>query len=121
MKILTFEETSIIINKFEELADESKKDSILKSNIVYSNTIDVGFSECSLTIYNYNDYLYIRTIIDEVDDLEPLLIQVEDDGTIIDFILLDFVIRFKEILNLEDYFILQSDYTFVMDRIRFIK
>lgn len=119
MKILTFKETSIIINKFRFLGDESNRNSVLSSELVYKNSFDVGFGTCDISVFNYDGDLFIRTIIEDDETLEPLLIQVEDDGTILDFILLDFVIRFGKYYNLESYYILPSDYTFIMERVRF--
>lgn len=118
MNILTFKEASVIINKFKEIEEKNLRGVIVSSNLVYTNNLDVGFGDCLLEIYDYNDGLYMRTLIDGIDVLEPLLIQVEDDGTIVDFILLDFVLRFKESLGLDRYFVLSTDYTFIMDRVR---
>lgn len=116
MNILTFKETSVIINRFK--STEKLKNKILASDKVYENTFDVGFGDCLVQIFDYEDHLYIRTEIDDIQTLEPLLIQVEDDGTILDFILLDFAIRFRKHFNLESYYVLPSDYTFIMDRVR---
>lgn len=116
MKILTFKETSVIIDRFK-LAKEMK-DEILSSKKIYENLFDVGFGDCLVKIFEFENRLYMSTEIDEVFTLEPLLIQVEDDGTIMDFILLDFVIRFRNCFNLESYYVLPSDYSFIMDRVR---
>ena len=121
MEILTFKEISAIINEFRKLEDRNLVELILNSEIIYENDFYVGFGDCSLTIFNYNNHLYIRTIVDDVDSLEPLLIQVEDDGSVIDFILLDFVLKFKNLIDLKKYFVLQTDYGFIMDRIRTIE
>lgn len=121
MKILTFEETSIIINRFEEIKNKEVHDKIMNSKSIYKNSFDVGFGDCFIEIYDCEGYLYIRTVMDDVDSLEPLLIQVEDDGTIVDFVLLDFVLRFKQLIDLDKYYVLQTDYSFIMDRVRFIK
>lgn len=118
MKILTFKETSVIINRFKSIEELNVKEQILASRKIYENSFDVGFGDCLVQIFEYEEYLYVRTQIDDVDTLEPLLIQVEDDGTILDFILLDFVIRFRKSFDLESYYVLPSDYTFIMDRIR---
>lgn len=118
MKILTFRETSAIINEFKRVNKREVFDEIINSDLVYRNKVDVGFGDCVIEIFLYSDYLYIRTRVDDIDTLEPLMIQVEDDGTVVDFMLLDFVLRFKEELNLEEYYVLQSDYTFIMDRVR---
>lgn len=121
MKILTFEETSIIINRFKEIKNEEVRHKIINSESIYRNSFDVGFGDCLVEIFNCEGYLYIKTVMDDVNSLEPLLIQVEDDGTIVDFLLLDFVIKFKQLIDLEKYYVLQTDYSFIMDRVRFIR
>ena len=107
MEILTFKEISAIINEFRKLEDRNLVELILNSEIIYENDFYVGFGDW--------------TIVDDVDSLEPLLIQVEDDGSVIDFILLDFVLKFKNLIDLKKYFVLQTDYGFIMDRIRTIE
>lgn len=118
MRVLTFEETSSIIKMFEYLNNSDSRECVLNSKLVYTNNIETGFGDCKLEVYLFSDYLFLRMITDDIDCLEPLLIQVEDDGTIVDFMLLDFVLRYREDLGLEKYFILQNDYTFIMDRVR---
>lgn len=120
MRVLTFEEASSIIKMFEYLNNPDSRAYILDSELVYDEDIETGFGNCRLQVYLFNDCLFLRMITDDIDCLEPLLIQVEDDGTIVDFMLLDFVLKCKEDLKLEKYFILQNDYTFVMDRVRTI-
>lgn len=118
MRVLTFEEASNIIKMFEYLNSSDSKRCVLASDLIYKNNIENGFGECIIEIYSFSNHLFLRTISDGEDYLEPLLIQVEDDGTIIDFMLLDFVLRYRESHNLEDYFVLQSDYSYIMDRVR---
>lgn len=115
MKTLTFEEKDKIIEKFQELKNRDFMDKVITSTVVYENNFDLGYADYSLTIYDYNDYLYIKSVSNGITTVRPLLIQVSPEESIVEFTLLDFVIRFRQVLNLDKYFILVSDYSCVMN------
>ena len=117
MKSLSCEEISIIIDKFKEIKNKDTYNSVINSKLIYKENFDVGFEKCDLSIFEYNNYLYIRSIIGDVEWLEPLLIAVGEDNSICDFILLDFFGKFEKDLNLKKYFISQSDYSNIMEKV----
>ena len=117
MKTLTFEERCNIINRFEQLKDEDFCNKVLNSEIVYKNILNMGLDDSEVIIYLSDDYLYINRTNGSSYDLQPLIIEVSEDGTIMDFMLLDFTIRFHKILNLDRYFVSSSDYLDILDEV----
>lgn len=104
------------VDQFRECLSVDVKEFILNSEIIYNNTYDFMFKFISISIIKYNDYLYLLNDVDGDKSIEPLLIQFDDRGNLLDSFLKDFIDSYEG--DLSNYYINYIEFSRLMEEVR---
>lgn len=89
---------------------------IMDSEVVYSRIYDFMFKVLEIKIIKHGDKLYTVNSVDGDRWIEPLFLQVGDDGSLIEYFFTEFVKGSK--IDLSEYFINYIDYAEMMEMVR---
>lgn len=108
---------NLLSERFLECRTWDVKDVLVNSETIYRVEYDFMNSAISIIVLRYKDELYLVNTCDSDRWLEPLLIQVDDSGLVLDVFLDKFILKNSK-LDLSPYFINQADYSLLMDFVR---
>ena len=89
---------------------------IINSEVLFSTVYDFMFKVIDIKVVKHNNKLYTINSVDEDRWVEPLFIQLGDDGSLMDYFLLEFIKTTE--LDLEEYFINYIDFSEIMEAVR---
>ena len=89
---------------------------IIESEVVYEDTYDFMFKVIDIKIIKHSDGLFIVNSVDGERWIEPLLIQVSDTGTLLDYFFIEFINTTD--LDLTEYYINYLDFSEIMEWVR---
>ena len=107
------------VNQFKECSTIDLKEFILDSETIYSSTYDFMFKVINVSVIANSGELYLLHDVDGDKWLEPLLIQFDDNGNLLDVFLKDFIDAYEGILD--NYCINYLEYSRLMDEVRQLK
>lgn len=104
------------LNKFSKIKHLNIDAVIKQSKVVFVKEYDFLLKSISIAIIEYNNEYLVLNKIDGARSLEPLFIQVDEFGCLMDDFFYDFIINTSE--DLSKYSILYTDYADLMDNVR---
>lgn len=115
-KILDRQTLDDKVNEILECRNLDIQSFMVDSEVLYSSVYDFMYKVIDIKIVKHFGKLYTINCVDEDKWIEPLLIQLNDDGSLMDYFFLEFV-KTTEI-DLSDYFINYIDFSEIMESVR---
>lgn len=104
------------LNKFSNIKHLNVDTVIKESKVVFSKEYDFLLKNISVTILEYDGEYLVLNKIDGARTLEPLFIQVDEFGYLMDDFFYDFIVNNPN--DLSKYAILYTDYATLMEDVR---
>ena len=105
-----------VLNKFSKIKQLNIDAVIKESKVIFTKEYDFLLRNISISVIEYNNEYLVLNKVDGARSLEPLFIQVDEFGCLMDDFFYDFIINSSE--DLSKYAILYTDYSDLMDSIR---
>ena len=105
-----------VLNKFSKIKQLNIDAVIKESKVIFTKEYDFLLRNISISVIEYNNEYLVLNKEDGARSLEPLFIQVDEFGCLMDDFFYDFIINSSE--DLSKYAILYTDYSDLMDSIR---
>lgn len=87
---------------------------LLHCDILFHDSYNFMFKYCDYKIIRYNGKFILITCVDSLYNIEPFYIQVDDYGFLLDEFFNSFISEYKPSA---DYYILESDYKTLIERV----
>lgn len=82
--------------------------------VLFHSDYDFMSKHCDYKIVDFNEKFILVTTVDNLCSIEPFYIQVDDFGFLLDEFFNSFIEQYSPS---EEYYILESDYKILMDRV----
>lgn len=105
-----------VLNKFSKIKQLNIDAVIKESKVIFTKEYDFLLRNISISVIEYNNEYLVLNKVDGSRSLEPLFIQVDEFGCLMDDFFYDFIINSSE--DLSKYAILYTDYSDLMDSVR---
>ena len=105
-----------VLNKFSKIKQLNIDAVIKESKVIFTKEYDFLLRNISISVIEYNKEYLVLNKVDGARSLEPLFIQVDEFGCLMDDFFYDFIINSSE--DLSKYAILYTDYSDLMDSVR---
>lgn len=104
------------LNKFSKIKQLNIDTVIKESKVIFTKEYDFLLKNISISVLEYDNEYLVLNKIDGARSLEPLFIQVDEFGCLMDDFFYDFIVNTSE--DLSQYSILYTDYADLMENVR---